>query len=225
MKKRLVAVVLIVSSLVVLAIVLPGWVSIDWLADNERRVRSKVNSDPVRTWFAALGLYFLFSLIPGTSGKSVVCGWFFGFWRAFLLVDLALTAAGFVMYWLAKSVLSEMFEHRFRGITEWLRSHIEQDGVFYLLSVRFAHAPFSLVNIASGVGGVRPRTFLWTTLCGLAPGTAIFVFLGSTLPTLAELSEHGMRSFMSPPLIGALGLTAFTPIVLRSLFRTRKASG
>lgn len=222
MKRRIAALILIIGTLVILAIVLPRWVSLEWLAENERRLRSAVKREPGRAWFVGLGIYFLFSLIPGTSGKSVVCGWFFGFWQAFLMVDLALTAAGFVMYWLARSVFRQAFENRFRVVAEWLRNHVERDGVFYLLSVRFAHAPFSLVNVASGVGGVRPRTFAWTTLCGLAPGTAIFVFVGSTLPTLTQLTEQGVSSFVSLPLVCALGLTAIAPITLRLMSRTQK---
>lgn len=220
MKKRLAALCLILCTLVLLAVVLPRWVSLEWLTENERQLRSSVQRQPLRAWFAALGIYFLFSLIPGTSGKSVVCGWLFGFWRGFLIVDLALTAAGFVMYWLAKSVFRQVFESRFGAAAEWLRRHVEQDGVFYLLAIRFAHAPFSLVNVASGVSGVRPRTFAWTTLCGLAPGSAIFVFVGSTLPTLTQLADEGVGSFLSWPLVFALCLTAIAPIAFRAASRS-----
>lgn len=215
MNRRITALVLFVAAFVVLAILLPKYVSLEVLIKNEERLRSAVRDHPLRTWIFGLATYFLFSLIPGTSGKSVVCGWIFGFWQALLMVDLALTAAAIVMFLASRYVLRNAVEARFAVVVEWLRQHLERDGPFYLLFVRFAHAPFSVVNAACGVLAVRTRTFAWTTLCGLVPGSAIFVFAGTQLPTLRELKDHGVTGLFDTGLIAALIATALAPICVR----------
>ena len=45
--------------------------------------------------------------------------------------------------------------------------------------------PFSLFSLAAGAARANLFTFIWTTLVGYLPITAIFVYLGSRLETLS----------------------------------------
>ena len=86
----------------------------------------------------------------------------------------------------------------------------------YLLTLRFAHAPFSLLNYTAGAAtDVSLRTFWWTTQLGLLPGNLVFVYAGTRLPTLDELMFSGPLSLLDGPLVAALCGTVFLPWLAR----------
>lgn len=226
MKRRVLSLLLIVVGFAALAVILPRYVSLDVLVENETRLRSAIARHPLQAFLAGFGLYFLTSLIPGTSGKSVICGWVFGFWQALIIVDLALSAAAMVMFFVGHYALSGLVRYRFARFVEQMHWHLERDGAFYLLMARFAHVPFTLVNYSCGALKVQPRTFAWTTVCGLLPGSAIFVFAGTQLPTLREMQERGLWGLVDPGLWAALALTAVLPVAIRfAVTRWRIATG
>jgi len=100
-----------------------------------------------------------------------------------------------------------------------MNRHIEKEGVFYLLTLRFVHAPYSIVNPVSGASRVRVWTFFWTTLVGLLPVNAIWVYVGIRLPSLRELAISGPGALIDLPLIGALVVCAMLPVMIRRLVR------
>jgi uncharacterized membrane protein YdjX (TVP38/TMEM64 family) len=97
---------------------------------------------------------------------------------------------------------------------------MNDDGAFYLLTLRLAHAPFSIMNYAAGAGTDVPlRTFWWTTQFGLLPGNIVFVFAGTRLPDLEVLVKQGPLLLLDGPLIVALAATVFLPWFARKLIR------
>ena len=73
-----------------------------------------------------------------------------------------------------------------------MNRHIEKEGAFYLLTLRMAHAPYSIVNPVSGASRVPMWTFVWTTAIGLLPGTAVWAYVGVRLPSLRDLANSGL---------------------------------
>lgn len=172
--------------------------SLERVIEGERQVRGFIDSYPWRAFAIGFVAYVVISVFPGTSGKSVVVGWFYGFWQALLMVTVALTIAGVFGFLVARYLLRGTLRDRFRVPLERFDRAVQREGVFYLLTVRLLHVPFTLVNYASGVSAVRLRTFAWTTLLGLVPSTMIFVGLGAGLPSLNELRDAGAMSLVSP---------------------------
>ena len=97
---------------------------------------------------------------------------------------------------------------------------MKDDGALYLLTLRLAHAPFSIMNYAAGAGtDVSFRTFWWTTQLGLLPGNIVFVFAGTRLPSLEALVRRGPLSLLDGPMIIALAATVFLPWLARKMIQ------
>lgn len=222
---------LAVMILIILIIGLLGYFtreagSLNWLIENEDRTRTFVREHPWQSWMMGLGAYVLFSLIPGTSGKSVVWGWIFGFWPAVLIVDIGLTTAAMTSFLAARYLMRDIVRGRFHSVVQRIDESLDKDAAFYLIMIRLAHVPFTLVNYAAGATSVPTRTFVWTTALGLVPGTMVFVFVGTRIPTLAAIAEKGVWQLVDPLLAGLLAATVVFPVLMRwavNAYRQRAA--
>lgn len=208
-----------VAVLGTLAAALHEHASLNVLVRHETMLRANIQAKPIQSWLIGFGIYFVASLIPGTGGKSMIFGWLFGMWSAVLMVDAALTLAALVTFLISRYLIRDLVESRFGSHVHRLNKHLERDGPFYLLQLRMAHTPFSFINYVSGALRIPTRTFIWTTQLGILPGTAVFVFAGTRLPTLRELSERGPIELLDPWLIIGLFLTAVLPVLIRNFAR------
>lgn len=215
LKKRLIILALAGSLLAGLAWYLKNHVSLDELIEHELRLRETIEDRPWHSFATGLAIYALVSLIPGTSGKSVIFGWLFGFWQGVAIIILGLTTAATVNFYLSRYIFRDWIEQRYEKFLLALNQHLAKEGAFYLLTLRMAHFPFSIINLASGASRVRVQTFCWTTALGLLPGTAVFAWVGVRLPSLDRLASHGAKSLLDPLLFAALAASAIFPIVFR----------
>lgn len=218
-RRRVLIGLMFVGLLGAVAILLPEYAALDVLVRRETRLRESIANNPFQSWMVGFGVYFLASLIPGTGGKSMIFGWLFGLWSAVLMVDAALTLAALVAFFVSRYLIRDVIESRFTGHVERLNRHLVTDGPFYLLQLRMAHAPYTFINYVSGALRVPACTFWWTTQLGLLPGTIVFVFAGTRLPTLRELAEQGVIRLLDPWLVAGLLLTAILPMIVRWLSR------
>lgn len=214
-KRRLLAFAAAAAVLGGLAWYVKNHVSLDDLVAREQMLREIIARQPWRSFAIGLGIYAVVSLVPGTSGKSVIFAWLFGFWRGVLLIVLGLSAAAMVIFYLSRYVFRDGIERRYGKFLAAINRHLQKEGAFYLLTLRMAHFPYSITNLASGASRVRARTFCWTTALGLLPGTMIFAYVGIRLPSLDELAANGAGSLVDPPLIAALVISAAFPFLFR----------
>jgi uncharacterized membrane protein YdjX (TVP38/TMEM64 family) len=77
--------------------------------------------------------------------------------------------------------------------------------------------PFFIVNAVMGLTPIRVRTFWWASQLGMLPGTAVFVYAGSTAPDLRTLAEQGLQGLSGGKIALALTLLALLPIGARWL--------
>jgi uncharacterized membrane protein YdjX (TVP38/TMEM64 family) len=214
-KRRIFVLVLAIAVFAGLAWYVKNFVTLEDLVLQEQRAREGIELRPWRSFAIGLAIYTVVSLVPGTSGKSVVFGWLFGFGRAVVLIIAGLTAAALAMFYLSRFIFRAEIEHRYEKFLAALNRHLEKEGAFYLLALRMAHFPYSIINFASGASRVGVRTFCWTTAVGLLPGTLVFAWVGIRLPSLDELAEQGVGSLVDAPLILALALSAVFPFLFR----------
>ena len=203
--------------LAVLAWYVNSYVSLEELVYQEERIRSLIALDPLRSFLVGFGIYTALSLVPGTGGKAIVYGWLFGFWQAVTIVTVGLALTGMVIFFLSRYLFQASIERRYTSFVSLMNKHIAKEGAFYLLTLRMAHAPFSVVNPVSGASRVRTWTFFWTTVVGLLPANAIWVYVGIRLPSLRDLVNSGAGTFIDLPLIGALVACAMLPPLIRWL--------
>jgi uncharacterized membrane protein YdjX (TVP38/TMEM64 family) len=216
-KRKLLVFAIAAILLTALAWYVKNYVSLEELVDQESRFRAYISLNPWRSFAVGFGIYMGLALVPGTGGKAIVCGWLFGFWQAVTIVSAGLTLAAMAIFSLSRYLFRESIESRYTSFLYLMNKHLEKEGAFYLLTLRMAHAPFSIVNPVSGASRVRTWTFIWTTAVGLLPANAIWVYVGIRLPSLRELAEHGPGSFINLPLFVALVACATLPLLIRWL--------
>ena len=221
-RRRVLIGLMFVAALAAVAVLFREHASLAVLVRHETQLRETITENPIQSWLIGFGIYFLASLIPGTGGKSMIFGWLFGLWSGVLMIDVALTFAALVTFLISRYLIRDVVESRFSQHVERLNQHLERDGPFCLLQLRMAHAPFTFINYVSGALRVPVTTFWWTTHIGLLPGTIVFVFAGTRLPTLRELAEEGPIGLLDPWLIVGLALTAVLPMLIRTIQRCLK---
>lgn len=216
-RRKLIAFSIAAILLTTLAWYLNNYVSIDELVDQENQLRAAIATNPWRSFVIGFCIYTVLALVPGTGGKAIVYGWLFGFWQAVTIVTVGLTIAAMAIFLLSRYLIRESIERRYTDFLALMNKHLEKEGAFYLVTLRMIHAPFSIVNPVSGASRVQTWIFFWTTVVGLLPANAIWVYVGIRLPSLRELASSGPESFIDLPLIGALVVCGTLPFLIRWL--------
>ena len=211
---RLLAMIAFIIFIGALGVLARHYGSMEWMVENETRLREAASQHPAQSWLLGLFIYTAFSLVPGTAGKSVVFGWLFGFWAAVLMVDIALTIAAVTSFIVARYIARDWVGVKFGKQIAVLNRGLAQDGVFYLLLMRLAHAPFTIVNYGTSATSVSARTFAWTTLVGILPGTMVFVFVGSRIPTLDQIANKGVLELLDPLMFALLAAAVAFPSLI-----------
>ncbi len=194
---------------------------LNWVVEHETSLRNRIESAPIASFVIGMICYIGLSLIPGTAGKSIVFGWLFGFFAAVLMVEIGLTTAAVLSFLLSRYFVGRMLHRRWQIYLRWLRERFAEDGAFYLLSLRMAHAPFTLVNYGAGATNIPLTTFGWTTLLGILPSTLVFTLVGSRIPNLRTVVERGTFAVLDPLLLSVLIVSAFLPLVVAPWFRKK----
>ena len=129
--------------------------------------------------FVLLQAVVTVSPVPRTF-FTVAAGVLFGSISGLLLTvtGTALAAAG--AFWLARLLGGRIVErYARRPLVAWIRARLDRSGLLAMVSLRLIPAvPFSVLNYASGVSGVRFPPFVLGTVLGVLPGTVAVVVLG-----------------------------------------------
>lgn len=193
--------------------------TLEELIAHEREWRDRIAAAPWTSLLVGAAVYTAASLVPGTSGKSIVAGWLFGALAGLSIVMTGLVTAAVISFLTGRYLLRDVVEAKLPGTVTHLNRALDHDGPFYLLTLRMTPAPFTLINYASSASRLSLSTFVWTTFIGLLPMSTLLVWVGSTLPTLHALAEHGFWSVLDAPLIVAFVLIGFLPLLTRGLVR------
>jgi uncharacterized membrane protein YdjX (TVP38/TMEM64 family) len=199
--------------------------ALDDLAARETELRQFRLDHPVLVYGIAFLLYVAvtgFSL-PFATVLTLVFAWYFGFWRAVLLVSFASTAGATVAFLLSRYLLREIIQKRFGDRLEKFHQSLEREGAYYLFSLRLIPVvPFFVINAVMGLTPLKTRTFWWASQAGMLPGTLVYVYAGSQFPTLKTLAEQGTGGILTPQLIAAFVLLGLFPLCAKKIAGTLK---
>lgn len=118
---------------------------------------------------------------------NAAAGFAYGFFPALALVTAAWIASGLICYAVGTSVARPLLD-RWLGAERFERTEamIERGGITLLIAVRLIPIlPFSLVSYAAGAARVPLWRFVWTTVVGYMPITALAVYFGTRLEGLS----------------------------------------
>ena len=190
------------------------------LAAREQELRSVREQYPVLAYVLCFVLYVLVTglSLPGAVPLTLVYGWFFGWWRAVVLVSFASTAGATVAFLLSRFFLREWVQAKFGDRLKSFNDNLEREGAFYLFTLRLIPAvPFFVINVVMGLTPMKTWTYWWVSQVGMLAGTMVFVYAGASVPALSELAERGVSGILTPQIFVAFALLGLFPIAVKKL--------
>jgi uncharacterized membrane protein YdjX (TVP38/TMEM64 family) len=118
---------------------------------------------------------------------DAAAGFAYGFFPALPLVMLGWLANGLVCWAIGGSIARPLLDHWFGAERfERIENAIERGGATLMIAMRLIPIlPFSIVSYAAGAARVPLPRFLWTTVVGYLPITALAVYFGTRLEDLS----------------------------------------
>ena len=192
----------------------------------------KAEQARIDAWYRAhplwtMGAYFLLYVaitglsIPGATVLTLIGGAVFGLLWGTLLVSFASSLGATAAFLVSRFVLRDWVRSRFGAQLERIDRGVQQEGAFYLFTLRLIPAvPFFVINLVMGLTAMRPWTFYWVSQLGMLAATVVYVNAGTQLASLRSPAE-----IPSPALIGAFLLLGIFPLVAKKAvdaFRARR---
>lgn len=202
--------------------ILPQYFNMSVLATHDEALRSWCRAN---TLLALLLMFVSYTAItaasiPAAALMTMIAGWIFGFWPAFIVISFASTLGATCAFLISRTLLQELMQRHYGTLAQKMAQAIEQHGATVVLMLRLAPTfPFFLVNILLALSPVRLRTFWWASQLGMLPGTAVFVAAGASLPSLKTLETQGTTGVLTWQTATAFVAIACLPVTIRQLLK------
>jgi len=240
-------VVVIVVSVGVIAF---GWhrqISFEQVARHHEALSAFIAMHELQAVAAYIALYIVAAAlsIPAGFYLTVIGGILFGAVLGGAAALVGATTGAICIFLIARSAVGEYFVRRAGPLAEKLAQGFRADAFSYLLFLRLVPiVPFWLVNLVAALAGVRLAVFAGATALGIIPATFIFAFFGAGLDSVitAQQAAYGacvaaarpdcrlqfhLHTAITPELLaalGALGVLALVPVVVRRLRRRARVT-
>lgn len=175
-----------------------------------------------------LALAYVFTtvlLVPG-SIITLGAGFLFGVPIGTVAVSVGSVAGACAAFGIGRTVAREWVKRktaqnpRFRALDE----AVGREGFKIVFLIRLSPVfPFVFTNYALALTSVRFRDFLLASWIGMLPGTVLYVYLGSTIKSLAEAASGSPRGGAAQNVFFWFGLLA-TGLVSVVITRTARAA-
>ncbi len=134
----------------------------------------------------------------------------FGAWWGSLLNFLGVFVGGSVTFFLGHSLgrgfIEQLGGHRLKR----LEKRIARGGFWGLVGLRFLPFPFTVLNYAAALVGVRPATFLLSTAIGIAPPIVLYTWFAAELSRAVGAERQAVLTRLALAL-AALAAMIFVP--------------
>ena len=199
--------------------------SLESLAAKEDQLRAYQDTHAIQGAFLSFLVYVTVTglSLPGAAVLTLGLGWLLGFGKGLLVVSFASTAGATLAFLFSRFLLRDSMMNRFGDRLKTFNSSLEQEGPFYLFSLRLIPViPFFVINLVMGLTPIRASTFWWVSQVGMLPATAVYVYAGSTFPSLGELAENGIKGILRPELLVAFVILGLFPLIVKKLLNRAK---
>ena len=166
--------------------------SLDHLVTKETELEQLRDRHPVLIMAGAFLIYVLATSLslPGATFMTLVVAWYFGFWKGLVLVSFASTFGATLAFLLSRYLLRDIIQFKFGERLKTFNESLDREGAFYLFTLRLIPAvPFFVINVVMGLTRIRTTTFWWVSQLGMLAGTCVYVYAGSTIPSLSQLVD------------------------------------
>jgi uncharacterized membrane protein YdjX (TVP38/TMEM64 family) len=178
------------------------------------------HAGPIGYVLYALGYAVIALLFPG-SILTIGAGAIFGIVGGTIVVLIGATLTASIAFILARTVLRKRIERitaknpKFSAVDK----AIANEGTKIVLLVRLAAVfPFTIVNYAFGLTGIRFVPYVAATAIGILPGTIAFVYIGAAAASVATQNRTKL-TFTIVGLVIAIAVSFFVARVAHNAIR------
>jgi uncharacterized membrane protein YdjX (TVP38/TMEM64 family) len=214
-KRILIFIILISSFIVINYFDLDRFLNFDYIKANQDQLQSFYQNNKFPTLLIFFLGYVLTTAlsIPGATILSLLGGAVFGFEIALVLISFASTIGATLAFLIARTLLRDFIEKHFEETIKRVNEGIENNGGFYLFSMRLVPVlPFFVINSVMGLTKIKISTFFLISQVSMLGGTAIYINAG------VQLSElESVEGIMSLELVGSLLLLGIFPFIAKKI--------
>ncbi|MEO1530142.1 MAG: TVP38/TMEM64 family protein [Planctomycetota bacterium] len=202
--------------------------TLESLANREVELRRWQSEQPVFVFVIAFVLYVAVTglSLPGAAGLSLAYGWYFGLVQGVILISFASTLGATIAFLISRFLMRDTVQTRFGERLSGFNEDFARQGAYYLLTLRLIPAvPFFVINAVMGLTPIRIWTFWWVSQLGMLPGTVLYIYAGSSVPTIRVFAESGVSGILSWELFIAFTLLGLFPLLVRHLLKEPNHTG
>ncbi|GAM26313.1 hypothetical protein SAMD00019534_094880, partial [Acytostelium subglobosum LB1] len=136
----------------------------------------------------------LFSLyIPLTFSAGFV----YGFMHGLITVMVGSVLSAAAGFWLTRKISLRWFESKIESSQRLssLRSMVEHHPFKIIIIMRMLPIPFGLQNGLCAMTRISFSTFIYSSAIGLVPENSLFVYIGTTLKTISDITGDNKNPF------------------------------
>ena len=220
-----IAIVLIIIALIVVFFIfdLERYFSLGYIKTSQESFQNLYAQHRV----IVLGVYmFIYVLmaglsLPGATVMTLAGGAFFGFVVGTVIVSFASTIGATLACFVSRFILRDWVQNKFGDKIQTINQGIENEGAFYLFTMRLIPAiPFFVINLVIGLTKMPLFTFYWVSQVGMLAGTMVYINAGKELANIDSLS-----GILSPRLIVSFLILGLFPLTVKKLmgwYRAKK---
>jgi pyruvate/2-oxoglutarate dehydrogenase complex dihydrolipoamide dehydrogenase (E3) component/uncharacterized membrane protein YdjX (TVP38/TMEM64 family) len=198
-----------------LALDLGQYLNLQTLKAQQQAIEAYRTNNPglsVALYFSAYVIMAALSL-PGAALLTLAGGAVFGLLWGVVIVSFASSIGATLAFLISRFLLRDWVQQRFGQRLQAIDEGVKREGAFYLFTLRLVPVfPFFLVNLLSGLTGMKARTFYWVSQLGMLAGTVVYVNAGTQLAKIDSLS-----GILSPGLLGSFALLGVFPLLARKI--------
>jgi len=204
---------------------LSQWLTLDQLKNQQVALEDYRSSHPVLVASMYVTAYIIIAALslPGATIMTLTGGAIFGVFWGTLFANISATIGATLAFLIARFVLGDWIQTKFGERIDSINKGIEQDGAFYLFSLRLVPLfPFFIINVVMGLTKLKTLTFFWVSSIGMIAGAAVYANAGTQLAKLDSLS-----GIASPALLISFVLLGLFPLLARKaleLIKNKRAN-
>lgn len=217
--KRLIPLgILVVLIIIVYAMGLSDFVSLDTIKAQRLYLLQLVENNPIQSGALFMAIYIaaVALSLPIASLLTLLGGFLFGLVLGTIMIVTAATIGASIIFIIAKSAIGESLRNKAGPFYNKVADNMRDNAIQYMLFTRLVPiVPFFVANIFPALFNIKLRDFMITTFIGIIPGTAVYTNIGRGLASIESLGD-----LVSPQIIGAftlLGLFALVPTFIKSI--------
>lgn len=217
-------VLLLTAGILVLVFILfdgQQYLSLTSLTEGRRALQSFYSEHRLLTVTGYMLLYILVTALslPGALIMTLGGGALFGLWLGLVLVSFASTIGATLAFLGARFLFRDAVQHRFGEKLAAVNQGIEQDGAFYLFTLRLVPVfPFFIINLLMALTPIRTRAFYLVSQLGMFPASLVYVNAGTQLGKIQSAA-----GILSPGLLFSFALLGIFPLLAKKVIqRLRK---